>query len=103
MKELWDDKGYENLRLTGQNLRDQASRLQKLRDCCTENLSSNEIEENDSNNYNDAQNATSQPRPTPNLHTRGKISYEHFCNDINEIYDEIVHFRKKKHFLYTFW
>ena len=70
MKELWDDKGYGNLSLTGQNLRDQASRLQKLQVCCTDNLSRNENEENDPNNYNEAQNATSQPRPTPYLHTR---------------------------------
>ena len=31
MKELWDDMGYKKLQLKSQNLRDQASRLEKLR------------------------------------------------------------------------
>ena len=31
MKELWDDTGYKNLQLKSQNLRDQASRLEKIR------------------------------------------------------------------------
>ena len=31
MKQLWDDMGYKNLQLKSQNLRDQASRLQKIR------------------------------------------------------------------------
>ena len=31
MKELWDDMGYKNLQLKSQNLRDQASRLEKIR------------------------------------------------------------------------
>ena len=30
MKELWDDMGYKNLQLKSQNLRDQASRLEKI-------------------------------------------------------------------------
>ena len=29
MRELWDEKGYEHLGFKGQNLRDQASRLEK--------------------------------------------------------------------------
>ena len=29
MKELWDDMGYKNLQLKSQNLRNQASRLEK--------------------------------------------------------------------------
>ena len=29
MKELWDEKGYKHLGFKGQNLRDQASRLEK--------------------------------------------------------------------------
>ena len=31
MKELWDDMGNKNLQLKSQNLRDQASRLEKIR------------------------------------------------------------------------
>ena len=31
MKELWDDMGYNNLQLKSQNLRDQASRVEKIR------------------------------------------------------------------------
>ena len=31
MKEMWDDMGYKNLKLKSQNLRDQASRLEKIR------------------------------------------------------------------------
>ena len=31
MKELWDDMGYKNLELKSQNLRYQASRLEKIR------------------------------------------------------------------------
>ena len=31
MKELWDDMGYRNLQLKSQNLRNQASRLEKIR------------------------------------------------------------------------
>ena len=33
MKELWDEKGYAHLELKSQNLRDQASRLEKLQGC----------------------------------------------------------------------
>lgn len=32
MKDLWDDKGYVHYGLAGQNLRDQASRLEKMQD-----------------------------------------------------------------------
>ena len=31
MKQLWDDMGYKNLQLKSQNLRDQAPRLEKIR------------------------------------------------------------------------
>ena len=31
MKELWDDMGYKNLQLKSQNLRNQASRIEKIR------------------------------------------------------------------------
>ena len=31
MKQLWDDMGYQNLQLKSQNLRNQASRLEKIR------------------------------------------------------------------------
>ena len=31
VKELWDDMGYKNLQLKSQNLRDQASKLEKIR------------------------------------------------------------------------
>ena len=31
MKQLWEEKGYRHLALKGQNLRDQASRLEKCR------------------------------------------------------------------------
>ena len=31
MKQLWDDMEYKNLQLKSQNLRDQASRLEKIR------------------------------------------------------------------------
>ena len=31
MKEMWDDMGYKKLQLKSQNLRDQASRLEKIR------------------------------------------------------------------------
>ena len=33
MKELWDEKGYAHLELKSQNLRNQASRLEKLHGC----------------------------------------------------------------------
>ena len=33
MKELWDEKGYAHFELKSQNLRDQASRLEKLQGC----------------------------------------------------------------------
>ena len=37
MKELWEQKGYGHLGLKGQNLRDQASRLEKAQDCFVDN------------------------------------------------------------------
>ena len=33
MKRLWDEKGYAHLELKSQNLRDQATRLEKLQGC----------------------------------------------------------------------
>ena len=36
MKELWEEKGYGNLGLISQNLRDQASRLEKNQDALME-------------------------------------------------------------------
>ena len=33
MKRLWDEKGYAHLELKNQNLRDQATRLEKLQGC----------------------------------------------------------------------
>ena len=37
MKELWEQEGYRHLGLKGQNLRDQASRLEKAQDCFVDN------------------------------------------------------------------
>ena len=37
MKELWEQKGYGHLGLKGQNLRDQASRLEKAQECSVGN------------------------------------------------------------------
>ena len=39
MNELWDAKGYGDLGLSSQNLRDQAARLEKTLDESSENLS----------------------------------------------------------------
>ena len=39
MNELWDAKGYEDLGLSSQNLRDQAARLEKTLEESSENLS----------------------------------------------------------------
>ena len=50
MKELWHEKGYENLDLTGQNLRDQAARLQKMWNCSSTTIFSQEIEEKGKDN-----------------------------------------------------
>ena len=36
MKELWEEEGHGNLRLKSQNLRDQASRLEKNHDALME-------------------------------------------------------------------
>ena len=88
MKELWDDMGYKNLHLKSQNLRDQASRLEKIRDnetdltirerrvkdlgnvTFTSEYSSKENVENESqNNQNDRENGNANyPTRGLNLH-----------------------------------
>ena len=50
MKELWDDSEYGNLQLTEQNLRDQASRLEKTLGNVTEVIVNNAGHENSKGN-----------------------------------------------------
>ena len=59
MKELWDEKGYEHLGIKAQNLRDQASRLEKL-----QGSASNVLEESQMLNAGVSQ---SPPESTKNL------------------------------------
>ena len=65
MLELWNEKGYERLGLTGQNLKDQASRLQEKRDCSINTAFSQDTEEKDEDN--EGEYAISQPRPRQNF------------------------------------
>ena len=153
MTDLWEEKGYGHLKLMSQNLRDQASRLEKILQDGTKNngnfsvadrkegepeSSEREVfEENgqsaqQNNIPRQAENAnfansvnldlytsvTTSPQRfqdttqraqsiiQPNLpdyevfpteiknKTWGNISHESFCENINYVYDEIVHFRR---------
>lgn len=151
MKELWEKKGYGHLGLKSQNLRDQASRLEKMleddegiRDDNTlkernearakSNESDRTFEYNIQNNGSrQVQYANSATDSDLNMSTMdqttspsglsdtmqsahctiepnlpgyevfpseiknkawGNISHESFCNIINGVYDEIVHFRR---------
>ena len=64
MVELWNERRYERLGLTGQNLRDQASRLQEERDCSINTAFSQETERKDKDN--EGEYAIHQPRPGSN-------------------------------------
>ena len=68
MTELWIGKGYGHLGLSGQNLRDQAARLEKLCDLETNStiFSNESLEESQ---INEVEYATNQASPERNLHT----------------------------------
>ncbi|XP_020912133.1 uncharacterized protein LOC110249894 [Exaiptasia diaphana] len=73
MKELWDDMGYGYLGFTGQNLRDQASRLEKIQDSI---FSTQNREENINQlEINDGEYATTHPRPALSLHNNSISQY----------------------------
>ena len=78
MLEHWNEKGYERLGLTGQNLRDQASRLQKKRDCSINTAFLKKERKKDEDN--EGEYAINQPKPRPNLHSRASHFLEDFRN-----------------------
>lgn len=88
MKELWEEMGYENLGLTCQNLRDQASRIEKSQDSSNTTISTQETQEiagiTDNLGDNEGEYATSQPRPSRNLHTTISQSLETPYEELNE-------------------
>ena len=68
MKQLWEEQGYASLGLTGQNLRDQAARLQKFQIL---SINSNEIESNitEGREIIEESDETNESRQESNLHT----------------------------------
>ena len=83
MKELWDDMGYKNLQLKSQNLRDQASRLEKIRNNGTDlsirerivedpgNITSTSEYSSQENIENESQNNQNRKSGNANSPTRG--------------------------------
>ena len=83
MKELWDDMGYHNLQLKSQNLRDQASRLEKIRNNGTDlsvreksvedlgNVTSTTEYSSQENIENESQNNQNRESGNANSPTRG--------------------------------
>ena len=83
MKELWDDMGYKNLQLKSQNLRDQASRLEKIRNNGTDlsirersvedlgNITSTSEYSSQENIENESQNNQNRESGNANSPTRG--------------------------------
>ena len=75
MLELWIEKGYGHLGLTGQNLCDRASYLEKKLNCTTSeigNLATDaqvSRENGMGSEDNEVENAASQPNRAPNLHS----------------------------------
>lgn len=81
MKELWDDMGYEHMKLSSQNLRDQAARLEKSMGDVVGNTSSrvgprrrernreNQAKSNENNNCQSSRNVNEVGQETLNLHT----------------------------------
>ena len=83
MKELWDDMGYKNLQLKSQNLRDQASKLEKIRNNGTDlsirersvedlgNITSTNEYSSEENIENESQNNQNRESGNANSPTRG--------------------------------
>ena len=83
MKELWDDMGYNNLQFKSQNLRDQASRLEKIRNNGTDlsirersvedpgNITSTSEYSSQENIENESQNNQNRESGNANSPTRG--------------------------------
>ena len=83
MKELWDDMGYKKLQLESQNLRDQASRLEKIRNNGTDlsirersvedpgNITSTSEYSSQENIENESQNNQNRESGNANSPTRG--------------------------------
>ena len=142
MKQLWEERGYFNLGLKAQNLRDQASRLEKLQESSTNQRDQENADISDNTpvsqeiesgfEINEVEYATNQPRPSMNLHSttsrvpedlkdkdsNGKTEIRPnlpdfnvlpshltekpwgisttgaFCQEVNRIYDEMVHFKR---------
>ena len=87
MTEIWIGMGYGHLGLSGQNLRDQAAKLEKICGSATNfaTLSNKNLEESQ---INEAAYATTRASPASNLHmvqhaTMGSVSQE--CSQNNNI------------------
>ena len=86
MKQLWEERGYFNLGLKAQNLRDQASRLEKLQESSTNQRDQENADISDNTpvsreiesgfEINEKEYARNQPRPSMNLHSTTKIIME---------------------------
>ena len=96
MKELWDDMGYKNLQLKSQNLRDQASRLEKIRNNGIDlsirersvedlgNITSRSEYSSQENIENESQNNQSRESGNANSLTRGKNLHSAVPQQISE-------------------
>lgn len=143
MKQLWEELGYSYLGLKAQNLRDQASRLEKLHDTSINRINQENVDISNSTSIhrgfqsseenNEFEYATNQPRPSIDLHSTllhiprgldendnnettelrpnlpdfdvlpsnllkekpyGDSTAGAFCQEVNRIYEEIVHFKR---------
>ena len=68
MKQLWEERGYASLGLTGQNLRDQASKLQKIQILPTVGCD-NESYKTQEGEIAEVSGGINELRPESNLHT----------------------------------
>ena len=68
MKQLWEERGYASLGLTGQNLRDQASKLQKIQIIPTVGCD-NESYKTQEGEIAEVSGGINELRPETNLHT----------------------------------
>ena len=111
MKQLWEESGYQNLGLKAQNLRDQASRLEKLQESsATTSLEESLLEISSRNtqtltgmvncdaennqNYDDqeSQYANSSSTSTLDLHTPTalQVPEEQPVNEHNDVFNDVL-------------
>ena len=85
MKELWDESEYGNLQLTEQNLRDQASRLEKTLGNVTEVIVNNVGRENIEERQQE------QQRESKNLDLTAGNECEEIQTTVEDLHMECAH------------